>query len=172
METDFTQSAACFQPRWPPESCPVLTSPPSTSVAKLRRTTLILELLDRRDDVKHEPVILGAALLPLKDACDARGAPAPFLVVFSQKGSSVGELSGALRANGLEEEGNDCGVHIDEDDDDDDDDDDEHENEEGRKINAALAPPRVQYPAPPIYEPPPSPATPGPPPMPPPPPPP
>ena len=49
--------------------------------------------------------------------------------------------------------------------------DDEHENEEGRKINAALAPPRVQYPAPPIYEPPPSPATPGPPPMPPPPPP-
>ena len=151
-ETDFAPTAACFVPRWPPEACPTLHCPPGTSRSRLARTTLVVELLDRDECAKHEPTVLGAALLPLKDAVYGRGAPAPFLVQFTHKGVSVGELSGALAAAGdlFADDRRDGSER--EDDEDDDDDDDEDEDEDDGCVSAP-----VDVPPPPPPPPPPAP---------------
>jgi hypothetical protein len=43
--------------------------------------------------------VLGRALVPLRDACDARGAPAPFSVALTRRGVTCAALHTSRRGS-------------------------------------------------------------------------
>ncbi|KAJ8599860.1 hypothetical protein CTAYLR_005619 [Chrysophaeum taylorii] len=91
-QTDYARSAACLAPRWKAEDVPPVAVARTATFATLRKSVLSIQLFS--------DVVLGTALLPLADACDARGRPAPFTVFLAHRGVTSGNLKGVLRARG------------------------------------------------------------------------